>query len=147
MHGLDQIDVRRTQVRGPRGACPEVVTSTGTGVVLPGSAARRAASIRTSSAAALYQVPRVARARQLNPRVGAELVERHIEGRLFGLLGEPRLNVLALNPDYLWGPEQDRAQMRGDRLNQRWIVRRVPDSGRPEGITRTLIVAPAHSRL
>jgi K+-transporting ATPase ATPase C chain len=50
-----------------------------------------------SPAAALYQVSRVARARKLDPEAVRQLVERHIEARLLGLLGEPRVNVLALN--------------------------------------------------
>src|SRR5882762_8109876 len=50
-----------------------------------------------SPAAALYQVFRVAKARKLDPQAVARLVEEHIEGRLFGLLGEPRVNVLELN--------------------------------------------------
>lgn len=50
-----------------------------------------------SPAAALYQVPRVARERKLEVETVRTLVERHIEGRTFGLLGEPRVNVLALN--------------------------------------------------
>jgi K+-transporting ATPase ATPase C chain len=50
-----------------------------------------------STAAALYQVSRVARERKLSPEAVAELVERHTEGRFLGLLGEPRVNVLALN--------------------------------------------------
>jgi K+-transporting ATPase ATPase C chain len=50
-----------------------------------------------SPAAALYQVFRVAKARKLDPQVVAKLVEERVEGRLFGLLGEPRVNVLALN--------------------------------------------------
>ena len=50
-----------------------------------------------SPAAALYQVPRVARVRGLSPEAVRLLVERHTEGRWLGLLGEPRVNVLALN--------------------------------------------------
>jgi len=48
-------------------------------------------------AAVLYQVPRVARERGLDEAALLALVERSTEGRLFRLLGEPRVNVLLLN--------------------------------------------------
>jgi K+-transporting ATPase ATPase C chain len=50
-----------------------------------------------SVAAALYQVPRVARARDLSQEQIQALVGQFTEGRQYGLLGEPRVNVLKLN--------------------------------------------------
>jgi len=47
--------------------------------------------------AALYQVPRVARARHLSEEKVRVLVEHNIEGRQLGFLGEPRVNVFRLN--------------------------------------------------
>lgn len=50
-----------------------------------------------SPAAAEYQVARVARARGVSPEEIRDLVARSTEGRTFGILGEPRVNVLELN--------------------------------------------------
>lgn len=73
----------------------------------PGNTAKVPADLVTASASGLdpdispasaaYQVQRVARVRGLDPaRVGA-LVAQCTEARSFGVLGEPRVNVLALN--------------------------------------------------
>ena len=48
-------------------------------------------------AAALFQVPRIAKARGLNPNAVEGLVRAHIEDRLLGVIGEPRINLLKLN--------------------------------------------------
>lgn len=50
-----------------------------------------------SPAAAEYQVNRIAKARQLDPNKLREMVRSHTEGRQWGFLGEPRVNVLTLN--------------------------------------------------
>jgi K+-transporting ATPase ATPase C chain len=50
-----------------------------------------------SVAAAEYQVPRVARSRGLAPTRLRALIAAHTAGRLLGVLGEPRVNVLELN--------------------------------------------------
>ncbi|MFL5805346.1 MAG: potassium-transporting ATPase subunit C, partial [Roseiflexaceae bacterium] len=50
-----------------------------------------------SPAAAAYQAPRVARARGLTVEQVQQLVAQHTDGRQFGFLGEPRVNVLELN--------------------------------------------------
>lgn len=50
-------------------------------------------------AAAEFQVPRVARERGVSAALVRQVVDRHTEGRQFGLLGEARVNVLELNLD------------------------------------------------
>ena len=48
-------------------------------------------------AAALFQIPRVAKARHLTEDRVRQLVDEHTVGRLFGVIGEPHINVLGLN--------------------------------------------------
>ncbi len=50
-----------------------------------------------SPQAALFQVPRVAKARSMPEERVRDLVTENTQGRWLGLLGEPRVNVLALN--------------------------------------------------
>ncbi|WP_233848213.1 potassium-transporting ATPase subunit KdpC [Paraburkholderia sp. HD33-4] len=64
----------------------DLVTSSGSGL-----------DPEISPAAAAYQVARVAQARHLAPSDVQVLVERYTTGRQFGVLGEPRVNVLKLN--------------------------------------------------
>jgi K+-transporting ATPase ATPase C chain len=82
-----QADVEMLKQENPSAQVPtDLVTTSGSGL-----------DPHISPEAALFQVPRIAKARNLQIYQVRGLVEEHIEGRLFGLLGEPRVNVLALN--------------------------------------------------
>lgn len=88
---IDRIksDVERLQAENSSKPVPiDLVTTSGSGL-----------DPHISPAAAEFQMPRIARERGLTEGDVRQLVNAHTEQRTFGLLGEPRVNVLELNLD------------------------------------------------
>src|SRR5512136_623372 len=88
---LDEVKARIAALKAadPSNTQPipvDLVTSSGSGL-----------DPNISIAAALYQVPRVAKTRGLSESAVRVLVDRYTQGRQLGFLGEPRVNVLGLN--------------------------------------------------
>ena len=82
-----QGDIDKLKKENPAAAVPiDLVTTSASGL-----------DPDISPEAALFQVPRIAKARNLPEDRVRQLVADHTEGRLFGLLGEPRVNVLQIN--------------------------------------------------
>jgi potassium-transporting ATPase KdpC subunit len=80
-------DVEKLKAENPNTPVPiDLVTTSGSGL-----------DPDISPEAALFQVPRVAKARNMPEETVRQLVVANTEGRLAGLLGEPRVNVLTLN--------------------------------------------------
>ncbi|HMD40075.1 MAG TPA: potassium-transporting ATPase subunit KdpC [Candidatus Acidoferrum sp.] len=80
-------DVEKLRAENPKAAIPvDLVTTSASGL-----------DPDISPAAAEFQIPRVARARQMSDTDLRALVARHTLGRQLGVLGEPRVNVVELN--------------------------------------------------
>jgi K+-transporting ATPase ATPase C chain len=82
-----QGDVDKLKAENPSAQVPiDLVTTSGSGL-----------DPDISPEGALFQVPRVAKARNMPEQRVRQLVQEHIRGRTLGIFGEPRVNVLALN--------------------------------------------------
>ena len=80
-------DVDKLKAENPSGPVPvDLVTTSASGL-----------DPDISPEAAQFQVPRVAKARNMQEDAVRQLVASNVQGRVLGLLGEPRVNVLALN--------------------------------------------------
>jgi potassium-transporting ATPase KdpC subunit len=91
-------DVKRYATEGHDAPVPiDLVTASGSGL-----------DPEISPAAAMYQAARVAEARHLSPDTVKQMIERRIQRRQFGLLGEQRVNVLLLNMDLDGKSQADR---------------------------------------